>query len=174
MFFVQKSKLPAKTMGNIAVNVTDGTDAVSGATVTLTDADSQTTSETTDENGSVTFEEVPNGDYTVTIEKTGYQTATTDVTVAGNDVTVNATLIAVDTLTITVDDGTDAIESASVVIGETSKTTDASGECTFTDMPYDDYSAEVSATGYITKTESIAFRSNHKSFTVSLSTEQIF
>ena len=55
-------------MGNIAVNVTDGTDAVSGATVTLTDADSQTTSETTDENGSVTFEEVPNGDYTVTIE----------------------------------------------------------------------------------------------------------
>ena len=35
-------------------------------------------------------------------------------------------------------------------------------------MTYDDYSAEVSAEGYTTATESISFRSNHKSFTVSL------
>lgn len=157
--------------GNIAVNVTNGTDAVSGATVTLTDSDSQTTSETTDSDGAVEFEDVPNGEYTLSIAKEGYQTETDTVTVAGSDLTVNVVLTAIDTLTIKVDDGTDAIEGASVVIGETSKTTDSSGECTFTDMPYDDYSAEVSATGYTTKTESIAFRSNHKSFTISLTAE---
>ena len=73
-----------------------------------------------------------------------------------------------DTITITVDDGTDPVEGASVTIGETTKTTDSSGKCTFSGMTYDDYSAEVSAEGYITATESISFRSNHKSFTVSL------
>ena len=157
--------------GNISVNVTDGTDAVSGATVSLTDSESQTTSETTDSDGAVIFEDVANGEYTLSITKQGYQTETDTVTVAGTDVTVNAVLTAIDTLTIKVDDGTDAIEGASVVIGETTKTTDSSGECTFTDMPYDDYSAEVSATGYITKTDTVAFRSNHKSFTISLTAE---
>lgn len=171
MYLLQKYKLPAKTMGNIAVNVTDGDSAVAGATVTLTDADSQTTSETTDENGAVLFEDIDNGNYTVSISKEGYATETTSVVVAGEDITVNATLTAIGDLTITVKDSEDtpsAIEGATVTIGETVKTTDASGECTFTNMSYDDYSAEVSATGYITKTESIAFRSNHKSFTVTL------
>ena len=157
--------------GNISVNVTDGDTAISGATVSLTDSESQTTSETTDSDGAVLFEDVANGEYTLSIAKQGYQTETDTVTVAGSDLTVNVVLTAIDTLTIKVDDGTNAIEGASVVIGETTKTTDSSGECTFTDMPYDDYSAEVSASGYTTKTESIAFRSNHKSFTISLTTE---
>ena len=162
------------TDGNITVNVTDGNDAVSGATVTLTDEDSQTTSETTDSDGAVTFEDVLNGTYTLSIEKEGYQTETTSVIVAGEDQTINSVLIAIDTLTITVDDGEStpsAIEGATVTIGETTKTTDSNGECTFTDMPYEDYTAEISATGYITKTETIAFRSNHKSFTISLTAE---
>ena len=102
--------------GNISVNVTDGTDAVSGATVSLTDSESQTTSETTDSDGAVIFEDVANGEYTLSITKQGYQTETDTVTVAGTDVTVNAVLTAIDTLTIKVDDGTDAIEGASVVL----------------------------------------------------------
>lgn len=77
-----------------------------------------------------------------------------------------------DTITITVTDSEDspsAIEGATVTIGEDTKTTDANGECTFTDMPYDDYEATVSATGYTTKTDvEIQFRSNHKSFTIAL------
>lgn len=73
-----------------------------------------------------------------------------------------------DTLSITVDDGTDPIEGASVVIGSTTQTTDSTGKAEFAEMEYDDYSAEISADGYTTKTETIAFRSNHKSFTVSL------
>lgn len=81
-----------------------------------------------------------------------------------------------DTITITVTDSEDspsAIEGATVVIGETTKTTNASGECTFPDMPYDDYEATVSAEGYVTKEDvEIAFRSNHKSFTVALEADE--
>lgn len=76
-----------------------------------------------------------------------------------------------DTITITVDDidGTpNAIEGAKVVIGETEKTTDSNGQVTFQNMTYDDYKVTVTADGYEYKEETIQFRSNHKSFTISL------
>lgn len=75
-----------------------------------------------------------------------------------------------DTLTITVTDGTDAVSGATVTIGTDSETTGADGKVTF-DLEYDDYSASVTATGYTDKTESIAFRSNHKNFTITLTAE---
>lgn len=153
-------------MGNIAVNVTDGTNAISGATVSLT----ETITGTTDENGDVSFEDVEFGDYTLTVEKTGYADYTDSLTVTG-DAEVNVTLTEVGDLTITVDDGADpavAIEGASVVIGETTKTTNASGEVEFNGLPYEDVSVTISADGYTTATETLQFRSNHKSFTVSL------
>lgn len=153
-------------MGNIAVNVTDGTNAISGATVSLT----ETITGTTDENGDVSFEDVEFGDYTLTVEKTGYADYTDSLTVNG-DAEVNVTLTEVGDLTITVDDGADpavAIEGASVVIGETTKTTNASGEVEFNGLPYEDVSVTISADGYTTATETLQFRSNHKSFTVSL------
>lgn len=153
-------------MGNIAVNVTDGTNAISGATVSL----SETITDTTDENGDVSFEDVDGGDYTLTVTADGYADYSDSLTVDGDE-EVNVTLTPVDTLTITVDNGAEpavAIEGASVVIGETTKTTDASGEVEFTNMPYDDYTATISADGYTTATEELQFRSNHKSFTVSL------
>ena len=171
MFQLQKLLLPAKTMGNIAVNVTDGTNAISGATVSLT----ETITGTTDENGDVSFEDVEFGDYTLTVEKTGYADYTDSLTVTG-DAEVNVTLTEVGDLTITVDDGADpavAIEGASVVIGETTKTTNASGEVEFNGLPYEDVSVTISADGYTTATETLQFRSNHKSFTVSLTSVQI-
>ena len=95
---------------------------------------------------------------------------TDSLTVTG-DAEVNVTLTEVGDLTITVDDGADpavAIEGASVVIGETTKTTNASGEVEFNGLPYEDVSVTISADGYTTATETLQFRSNHKSFTVSL------
>ena len=166
MFQLQKLLLPAKTVGNISVNVTDGTNVISGATVSLT----ETITGTTDENGDVSFEDVEFGDYTLTVEKTGYADYTDSLTVTG-DAEVNVTLTEVGDLTITVDDGADpavAIEGASVVIGETTKTTNASGEVEFNGLPYEDVSVTISADGYTTATETLQFRSNHKSFTVSL------
>lgn len=79
-----------------------------------------------------------------------------------------------DTITITVDDGDDTpnpIEGAKVTIGETEKTTDNNGQVTFTDMTYDDYTVSVTAEGYDDEEETIQFRSNHKSFTISLTAE---
>lgn len=107
----------------------------------------------------------------ITVTKTGYADKTESVTIDESHTSFTITLDALDTITITVDDGEatpTAIEGATVTIGTVTKTTDSSGECTFPDMTYQDYSAEISATGYVTKTETIAFRSNHKSFTVSL------
>ena len=72
-------------------------------------------------------------------------------------------------LTLTVTDGTDAISGATVTIGEDSDTTDANGEVEFY-LEYGDYSATISADGYTTATESLAFRSNHKNFSVTLET----
>ena len=70
-------------------------------------------------------------------------------------------------LTITVTDGTDAIEGATVTIGEDSDTTDSEGKVEF-ELDYGDYTANVTMTGYVDGEESIAFRSNHKNFTISL------
>lgn len=72
-----------------------------------------------------------------------------------------------DTLTIEVNDGTDPIIGASVTIGETTETTGDDGKAEF-DLAYDDYTATITADGYNDAEESIAFRSNHKTFTVSL------
>lgn len=148
---------------DITVIVSDGTNAISGATVTIGDDE-----ETTDEDGEATFESVYEGTQTVTVTKTGYADKTASITVDESHTSFTVELEVVDTITITVDDGTDSIEGAEVKIGSTTKTTDSSGECTFTNMTYDDYSAEVSKEGYTTKTETLQFRSNHKSFTVSL------
>ena len=70
-------------------------------------------------------------------------------------------------LTITVTDGTDAIEGATVTIGEDSDTTDSEGKAEF-ELAYGDYTANVTMTGYDDAEENIAFRSNHKNFTISL------
>jgi hypothetical protein len=39
------------------------------------------------------------------------------------------------------------------------------------ELAYDDYTATIEATGYVTATEELAFRSNHKNFTVTLTAE---
>ena len=72
-----------------------------------------------------------------------------------------------DTLKITVDDGTDPVSGATVVIGEDSETSSSDGVVEF-ELPYGDYTATVTATGYTDAEESISFRSNHKNFSISL------
>ena len=72
-----------------------------------------------------------------------------------------------DILKIIVSDGTDPIQNAIVVIDGNSETTDSDGKVEF-ELEYGDYSVTISSDGYTTKTESLAFRSNHKNFTISL------
>lgn len=72
-----------------------------------------------------------------------------------------------DTLTITVKDGVDAISGATVTINNDSKITDSDGKATF-ELPYGNYTTEVTVAGYDNAEESIAFRSNHKNFTITM------
>lgn len=72
------------------------------------------------------------------------------------------------TISFTINDGTNAIEGASVVIGETTKTTGSAGGCTFNDIADGSVSVSVSAVGYTTKSETISVDSTHTSFPISL------
>lgn len=71
-------------------------------------------------------------------------------------------------ISFTINDGTNPIDGASVVIGETTKTTGSQGGCTFSGIEKGTVSVSVSKEGYTTKTESISVDADHLSFTISL------
>lgn len=148
----------------ITIKDDDG-NAVSGATVVI-----KGNTETTNAQGKVEYDLI-NDTYSVTVSKDSYKTTTADITVDDTHTTFNITINKLDTISFTINDGTDPIEGASVVIGDTTKTTGAAGGCTFPNMLYDTYTATITKTGYEDKTEEIEFDSSHKSFTVSLTAE---
>ena len=165
MYCMQVLIIPPVNHSDFDIVITDGTNSVQGATVTI-----GTNATTTDSNGKVHYEDISDGSTSVTVTKTGFQDKTTTITV-GSASSFTIALTPVGTLTVTVTDSEDtpsAIEGATVVIGETTKTTDANGKAEFPNLTYEDKSATISATGYTTKSETLAFRSNHKSFTVAL------
>lgn len=151
--------------GNLSVKVTDGTDAISGATITLDDDDT----ETTDSDGEATFEDLTAGSHTIKVEKENYVTQTVDVTVNG-DTEVTVELVAIRSVSFTVNDGTNAIQGAELVIdGDTEgkKTTGQAGGCTAS-LSDGEHEIVISAQGYTTKTETITVDGEHTSFTISL------
>ena len=79
----------------------------------------------------------------------------------------NANASAAPTLTVIVTDGEDPLKDADVTIGETTEATDATGKAEFT-LDYDDYSAKIELTGYVTQTVELKFRSNKKTFNITL------
>ena len=165
MFYMRVWVTLPKTKRTLEITITDGTNPILSATVTI-----GSTSETTDSDGVAEFE-LYDGEYTVSASATGYTTVSDVVDVNENNLDMTIELEVTDTITITVDDGDDtptAIEGAKVVIGETEKTTDSNGQVTFTEMTYDDYEVTVTADGYEDEEDTIQFRSNHKSFTISL------
>lgn len=153
--------------------MTDGTDAISGATVVLSDGADVSSSKTTDSDGEVTYNDVTNGTYTVTVSKSNYTTETETVVVAGEDISVDVELTPTRTISFTVQDSQDTpepIQSATVTIdGDTEhkKTTGSSGGCTAT-LADGEHTIIVEAEGYTSKTETITTDSTHASFTISL------
>ena len=119
----------------------------------------------TDADGLTTFE-LPDGDYTVTGEKDGYEDASTDVTIDGEDENITLTLAEEDDrdpptprpptppadefdLTVLVTDQFgEAIEDATVDINGESLTTDADGEATIT-LEADTYHVHATKDGYL-------------------------
>lgn len=71
-------------------------------------------------------------------------------------------------ISITVNDGENAIQGASVVIGETTKTTGSAGGCSFTNLIDGEKSVTVTKEGYTSKTETITVSEKSTSFTISL------
>lgn len=165
MYYMRMWLTLPKTKRTLEITITDGTNPIQNATVTI-----GSDSETTDETGVAEFELI-DGEYTVTASATGYTTVSDVVDVNEHNLDMTIELEVTDTITITVDDGEStptAIEGAKVVIGETEKTTDSNGQVTFQNMTYDDYEVTVTADGYEDEEGTIQFRSNHKSFTISL------
>lgn len=160
--------------GDITVNVTDGADAISGATVVLTDDDELSSSKTTGDDGSVTYDDIDNGTYTVTVSKSNYTTETETVVVAGEDVEVDIELTPTRTISFTIQDSEDepaAIQGAYITIdGDTAGKrgpTGSGGGCTAT-LADGEHTILVEAEGYTSKTETITTDSTHASFTISL------
>ena len=79
----------------------------------------------------------------------------------------NANASSAPTLTIMVNDGTDPLKDADVTIGEDTEATDATGKAEFT-LDYDDYTATIELTEYDTQVVELKFRSNKKTFNITL------
>lgn len=155
----------------VTVTVTDGTDPLEGAVVTFTDYNDTGVAftGTTDSSGETVIE-VPLEKYDVTATCDNYvdYEHPSQVTVSEDTTLAIAMDIVTDTLSITVNDGENAISGATVTISGNSETTGEDGVATFEEMPYDDYSVGVVADGYTDATETVQFRSNHKSFTITM------
>lgn len=153
----------------LTITVTDGTNALSGASVKI-----GSTTKTSNGEGKVTFTGLTYGDYAVKVTKANYYDLDDTVRFRANHKNFTLPLSELPTLTVTVtDDGETptAISGATVTIGTTNKTTNASGEATFK-LDYGDYEASVSATGYTTKTADIEFTSSKTGATVKLTETQ--
>lgn len=70
-----------------------------------------------------------------------------------------------------INDGTDAIQGATVTIGQITGTTGSQGGCTLQNVADGENSVTVTAEGYTSKTETITVSENDTSFTISLEAE---
>ena len=151
----------------------DGGIGIPGAFVRL--VGDVTVEDITDSSGKVYFE-VPYGNYTATIAKDGYITATEDITFTEEHKTFTITLepVTKHQLTILVsDEYVQPAEGALVTINdnatneEHSATTDSEGKVIF-EVYYGDYTVTTTKDGYKTATSSITFSENQKTFHVTL------
>ena len=142
------------TTGYIIGNVKDAQTllSISGALVSTVPATSSVFSK---DDGSYSFANVTPGDYTVQISKTGYQDASTQVTIsAGNSSQADFILISsTGTVTGTVTDASTHLPISGVNIqtqpGTVSITTDSSGKYTLEKIPPASYTIKASISGYV-------------------------
>ncbi len=132
----------AETTYTVTFNVTDGTNPLEGATVTI---DGGTI--TTGSDGLATIELVPN-DYSYTVDLAAYDQASGNITVADQPVTENVEMVETTYLvTLNVTDGATALEGATINIDGTTITTDPDGLATI-DLVPNDYPYTVDQDGY--------------------------
>jgi len=143
--------VPAVKLRNaytITFTVTDGTNPVSGALVTI-----GTTAVTTDASGVAVFAKKVNGAYVYGITKTGFMDKTGNVTVTDGDQNPAITLSAGYDLTFTIINGatgTTGLQKDTITIDGITKITDATGILTFGVAPGSSYSFDNKKAGFIT------------------------
>lgn len=140
---------PPTNLRTVAGRVTDGTDNLAGATITMTDSTGKlfnsTSANQSGASNNLSMTNVPDGTYTLRASKKGYESASTTATVSGGNLTLSspvaltqATGASGDTVTVTVRDENDVAytsatgrvvattgsgASAKTVVGEVVKTT---------------------------------------------------
>ncbi|SFL74356.1 Carboxypeptidase regulatory-like domain-containing protein [Pelosinus propionicus DSM 13327] len=145
-----------RQIGNATITVTNGTDPISDATVSISGLGDWTV--TTNELGQTTFNNVPTGTYIFTVTKTGYSSSYTIVEV-DHGTTASGTITTVrqsGTALITVREGSTPIQGAAVSVTvdgtEHTITTDSVGRAQFAGLPTGSYTFTVTKTGYNTTT----------------------
>ena len=166
----------------LQVTVTDGTNPVSGASVTIEEG-----TVLTDENGTASFS-LEYGDYTCTVTCTGYESATESLSFRSNHKNFSITLTesggGSDGVTITVLDNTnnDPVINAKVIVFDVDEsiqepiipaiTTDNNGQVAFNiiDGTYflEIDSPNESSISYDTISEEVTFDENHRNLTYKL------
>jgi large repetitive protein len=137
--------------------VTDGTsdEALEGVEVTLTDAEDEVVTTTTDADGAYGFDDLVAGTYTATFELDGYDAATETIAVeAGQTTTVDVALLELGAITGIATDGSTflPVAGASVVVGDADgvvaeTTTGADGRFSVV-VPAGDYLVTVSTADF--------------------------
>ncbi|BBB90376.1 carboxypeptidase regulatory-like domain-containing protein [Methylomusa anaerophila] len=161
--------------GNADITVTDGTNPLSGATVSVTvNGTAQTAS--TNSAGVASFTNIPTGTYAFTAAMAGY----TSNTAANVAITNGATASAAISLTrqtgnasITVTDGTNPLSGAtvSVTVNGTAQTasTNSAGVASFTNIPTGTYAFTAAMAGYASNTAANVAITNGATATAAIS-----
>ncbi len=148
----------------VTVTVKDGDDVLAGATVTI-----GSKSETTGANGVAVFEELDDGEITIQVSKTYYTTKSETKTVDRKHTNFTISLVHEKrNLSITVNDGENAIEGASVAIGDITGTTGNAGGCTLSNVLDGEHTITATKEGYENYSASITSDSTHSSFTITM------
>jgi len=156
------------TRYDVTFTVTDGANAIEGATVSLAGFSDQTT----DVNGQTTFTQLlPANNIAYYVNASGYEQASGTVSIIDSDVNKDVTLDPTTyQVTFVVDDGTNALDGAEVSLsGYGTETTNAFGEAIFADVvPEADIAYIVSAAGYITENGELSVSNADETINISL------
>ena len=148
----------------VTVTVKDGDAVLSGATVTI-----GSKSETTGANGVAVFEELDDGEITIQVSKTYYTTKSETKTVDRKHTNFTISLVHEKrNLSISVTDGENAIEGASVAIGDITGTTGNAGGCTLSNVLDGEHTITATKEGYENYSDTITSDSTHSSFTITM------
>ena len=164
--FKKTITLTKQTLGKATITVTDNATPpakISGATVTVKEKGTNNTIDTqyTSWSGIATFGNIPNGTYTVTVDKDGYDSASLDLVVNGGSQSPTITLTRQCGKAVVVvtdkSDTTKYVEGATVTIKSLGGNpiilpTGSNGSVSFENLPVGAYNVSVAKDNYVTST----------------------